>query len=262
VRSTSAIATVLARFAELADVHAGIDAAAVWSIDALLEVDNAFVSAVFTIFDTTPASSFELSNAEQYAVGTHRAARLPRGEDFDDEATMSGSLRRHGLKPTGHLDVVAIDISGSHRTPTAGSRRPPAGRCLLSSAGTGQADQRDPPSTQHLPTGSTPRTPADEFEYLRHAPASRRRLDPEARCRWVTSDRRPYKSIGAAPIADGGDRHAAEGDQEEPSEGLTAPDRPRHGGDGGLEQDPCAATSHDPAEPETQQVGGDPGSDH
>lgn len=88
----------------------------------LLEVDNASASAVFTIFDTTPESSFELSKAEHrlavavvdeagYVVGTHRAVRLPGGEDFDDEATMAWVLARARAQADRHLDVVAIDIS-------------------------------------------------------------------------------------------------------------------------------------------------------
>jgi hypothetical protein len=119
----------------------------------LLEVDNASASAVFTIFDTTPESSFELSKAEHrlavavvdeagYVVGTHRAVRLPGGEDSTTKQQWRGSLRGHGLKPTVTWMLSRSTSARSPTTPSSGSRRPPAGRCLASSPGTGQTHQR------------------------------------------------------------------------------------------------------------------------
>jgi hypothetical protein len=88
----------------------------------LLEVQNSFASAVFNIFDMTPASVFELTEAERrldvavfddegHVVGTHRAVRLRGGADFDDDATMERVLATARVRSDRDLDVAAIEIS-------------------------------------------------------------------------------------------------------------------------------------------------------
>jgi hypothetical protein len=87
-----------------------------------LEVQSAFASAAFTIFDATPEAVFRPTEVDRelrvaiydddgYVVGTHRAVRLRGGEDFDDEATLERVAQSARARTDRRLNVAAIDVS-------------------------------------------------------------------------------------------------------------------------------------------------------
>jgi hypothetical protein len=87
-----------------------------------LQVQHAFASAAFTIFDATPEATFQPAEVERelhvavhdddgYVVATHGAVRLRGGHDFDDHAIVEGALRTAQARSNRPLHAVTIDVS-------------------------------------------------------------------------------------------------------------------------------------------------------
>lgn len=86
-----------------------------------LQVQRAFASAAFTIFDATPDAASQPTEVERelhvavydddgYVVGTHKAVRLRGGDDFDDEATLERVLQTARAQSNTTLHVAPIDV--------------------------------------------------------------------------------------------------------------------------------------------------------
>jgi len=87
-----------------------------------LEVQNAYASAAFTVFDATPEAHFRLAQVERQldvaiyddegnVVGTHRTVLLHGGEDFDDAATLEHALQTAQARTGRSLNATTVDMS-------------------------------------------------------------------------------------------------------------------------------------------------------